>query len=144
MPVLGERRMIRHLTVETQAAEPAIGQVEVDFVTQPPLRADPVAVTHQKHADHQLGIDRGTSHRAVVRLKMGPNARQVDEPVDGPEHVIARNVAIQAELVEQSSLVDLARTHHATHSSPRYLSESALRRGDKPWVFQHNRWGTDI
>jgi hypothetical protein len=50
MPVPGEGRMIRHLAFKTQAAEPALGQVEVDFLARSPLGADAVAVTHDQHA----------------------------------------------------------------------------------------------
>ena len=35
--VLGKGRMIRDVAVEPQATEPAIGQIEVDLVAQPPL-----------------------------------------------------------------------------------------------------------
>ena len=35
--VLGKRRMIGDVAVEPQATEPAIGQIEVDLVAQPPL-----------------------------------------------------------------------------------------------------------
>ena len=35
--VLGKRRMIGDVAVEPQATEPAIGQIEVDLLAQPPL-----------------------------------------------------------------------------------------------------------
>jgi len=40
MPVLRKGRVIRHVTVETQAAEPAVSQVEVHLLTQAALRPD--------------------------------------------------------------------------------------------------------
>src|SRR5271163_3971767 len=46
--------------------------VEVDLVAQPPLRANAKAVAHDQHADHQLGIDRGPSHIAVIAPQMRP------------------------------------------------------------------------
>jgi len=36
MLVLGEAGMIRSLALQTKAAEPVIGQVKVDFITQIP------------------------------------------------------------------------------------------------------------
>jgi hypothetical protein len=44
MPVLREGRMIGHFAVETQSTKPAIRQVEVHLLAQPPLRADAEAV----------------------------------------------------------------------------------------------------
>jgi hypothetical protein len=40
MPVLGECRVIRHRTVQTEPAEPPVGQIEVDLIAQAPLRSD--------------------------------------------------------------------------------------------------------
>jgi len=70
MPVLGEGRMVGHVTVEPEAAEPAVCQVEVNLFAQAPLRADAEAVTDQQHPDHQLGGDRGTPDRAVERRQL--------------------------------------------------------------------------
>ena len=53
-----KRRMVGHLVVEIEPAEPSIGQVQLDFLAQPPLEADAVAVAHDQHPDHQLGINR--------------------------------------------------------------------------------------
>src|SRR6188472_1407939 len=56
--VLGKCRMIRNLAVETQATEPAVGQIEVNFLAQPTLGTNAQAVADDEHPDHQLGIDR--------------------------------------------------------------------------------------
>src|SRR5450755_2042903 len=37
MAVLGKGRVVGHVAIEAKAAEPAIGQIEVNLVTQPPL-----------------------------------------------------------------------------------------------------------
>ena len=97
--------MVRNLAVQPQAAEPAVGQVEVDLLAQPPLGADAEAIADHQHADQQLGIDRGTSDLAVVGLKMRPNARQIDEAVDLAQEVIARDVPLERELVEERLLI---------------------------------------
>src|ERR1039457_1453051 len=49
MPVLRERRMVRHSILEAQATEPAIRQIEVDLFAQPPLGTNAKAVTHDQH-----------------------------------------------------------------------------------------------
>ena len=66
--VLGERRVVGHVAVDAQPTEPAIGQIEMNLVTEPSLGTDAVAVAHQQHPDHQLWIDRGSTHVAVERL----------------------------------------------------------------------------
>jgi len=71
MPVLGEGGVVRDLAVQPEPAEPAIGQVEPDLLAKPPLRPDPVAVAHDQHADHQLGIDRGPPRRTVEGRQPG-------------------------------------------------------------------------
>ncbi len=48
--------VIRHRIFDTQAAEPAIRQVQPHFLAQLTFRADTQAVTDQQHADHQLRI----------------------------------------------------------------------------------------
>jgi len=57
MPVLGERRVVGHLVLQSQSAEPPMRQVQVDFLAQPPLGPDAEAITHDQHANQQPGID---------------------------------------------------------------------------------------
>ena len=52
MAALGRGRVVGRAAIEAQPAEPAIDQIEVNLVTQPPLGADAVALTHQQHSDH--------------------------------------------------------------------------------------------
>ena len=61
MPVLGERRVIRHHAIQTEPAEPPVGQIEVDLITQAPLRSDAEAVSDQEHPNHELGIAGGST-----------------------------------------------------------------------------------
>ena len=83
--------------VQAEPAEPAIGQVEMDLLAQPPLRADAEAIAHQQHPDHQLRIDRGPADVAVVGRQVSAHARQIDEPVDRAQQVICRDVPLDAE-----------------------------------------------
>src|ERR1700722_12197816 len=66
--VLGKRRMIRDVAIEPQATEPAISQIEVELLAQPPLGANAEAVADNLHPDHQLRIDRRATRLAVVPL----------------------------------------------------------------------------
>ena len=49
--VLGKGRMIRDAVTQVEAAEPAIGQVQMNLFAEPPFRANTEAVAHQQHAD---------------------------------------------------------------------------------------------
>ena len=111
MPVAREGRMVRHLAVQTQPTEPAIGEVEVHLLAQPPLGPDAHAVAHDQHPHHQLRIDRGPADGAVEGLKLGPDALEVEEAVDASQQVIGRDVIIEPELVEQLCCLDL-QPHH--------------------------------
>lgn len=112
MPVLGEGRVIRHVAVEPQPAEPPISQVEVDLVTEAALRADAHAVADDQHPDHQLGIDRGSAHLAVIRAQLLAQPRQVHEAIDRAQQMLCRDVPLQAELVEKRLLRHPPLTHH--------------------------------
>ncbi|MGY2990018.1 hypothetical protein ACVWZM_006928 [Bradyrhizobium sp. USDA 4501] len=116
MPVLGECRVIRHRPIQTEPAEPPIGQIEVDLIAQPPLRSDAEAVTDQEHPDHQLGIDRTSADAAVERRQLLPDPFKVDKPVDRPEQVVGEDMPFERELIEQRSLVELPMSHHDLQS----------------------------
>src|SRR5437899_348681 len=57
--------MIGYVAIEAETTKPAIGQIEMDFLAHAPLGADAKAITDDQHPDHQFGIDRGATHRAV-------------------------------------------------------------------------------
>jgi hypothetical protein len=110
--VLGKGRMVRHIAVQPQAAEPAVGQIEVDLPAQPPLRANAEAIADDQHPDHQLGIDRGPSNVAIVGPEVRPQAGQIDEAVDLAQQVIVRDMLLEAEAVERRLLHHPPLTHH--------------------------------
>src|SRR6202158_6183134 len=60
-----ERRVIGHIVVEVEPAEPSVGQMQFDFLAQLPLKTDAVAVADDQHPDHQFGIDRGPANLAI-------------------------------------------------------------------------------
>jgi hypothetical protein len=51
MTGFGEGRVVRNITVQAKAAEPAIGQVQIDLFAQPPFGANAEAVPDDQHAD---------------------------------------------------------------------------------------------
>ena len=104
--------MIGDMPVEPKPAKPSIGQIEVDFLAQPPLRSNAEAIAHDQHSDHQLWINRWPTHRAVECRELSPHTLQLDEPADGAQQMITRNVPLQRKLIEQRSLFDLPMPHH--------------------------------
>src|SRR5690242_5584288 len=60
-------KVIGHFTVEIQSTKPAIRQVKVHLLAEPPLRADAEAVADDQHPDQQLRIDRWPPRLAVER-----------------------------------------------------------------------------
>ena len=95
MPVLRESRMIGHFAVETQSTKPAIRQVEVHLLAQPPLRADAEAVADDQHPDQQLGINRWPPHLTVKRRQFLPQPVKFDEPIDRPQEVPLRYMSFE-------------------------------------------------
>jgi hypothetical protein len=59
MPILGEAQVVRHLAVETETTAPAVSEVQVNLLAQPPFRTNAVAAANQQHPDEQFGINRG-------------------------------------------------------------------------------------
>jgi hypothetical protein len=51
--------VIGDIAIKPEPAKPAIRQVQVDFLAQPPLGPDPEAVSDQQHPDHHSGAIEG-------------------------------------------------------------------------------------
>jgi hypothetical protein len=111
--------MIRHIALKAEPAKPAISQIEMHFLAQPALRTDALDIADQEHPDHQFRIDRGAADGAVERPEAGPDTGQVDEPVDRAQHVIARHMPIEIELVKQCRL-HRPRAHPSSPNPPRF------------------------
>ena len=62
MAVAREGGMIGNLTIQSQAAKPSIGEIQVNLFAQPPLGADGEAIADNEHPDHQLRVDRGSAN----------------------------------------------------------------------------------
>src|SRR5271170_496034 len=116
-------RMVRNLVVKIEAAEPAIGEVQLDLLTQPPLKANAVAVANDQHPDHQLGVDRWPADLAVERLKLLAELTQYPghNRIDPAQQMARRNAPFETEKVEQPALIAGLTTHHGK-SPPLNLS----------------------
>ena len=104
--------MIGDWVGQVETAKPAIGQVEMHFLTEPALRPNAMRISNDQHADHQLWVDRRPPGRAVVRRQVGANSRQVHETVNRSEQVVRRNMTFKRKLVEQGALRLFPRPHH--------------------------------
>src|ERR1700692_292977 len=121
--------MVRHAAVEPKPTEPAICQIEMNLLAQAPLGPDAEAIAHDQHPDHQFGIDRWPSRRAVARGHSPPQLAKFDEPVDRPQQMTGRNVPLKRELIEQRRLFDLLMSHHDLQSCfPQRLNQRIASR----------------
>ena len=115
---------------EPKATEPAIGQIEVDLVAQPTLRANAEAVADDQHAPHQLGIDRRATRLAVVRPQTRPQSAQIDEAVDlGLSHCHAASAKSRR-----------LRNCQATATAVRHVVIAAARSTRCVWAEVRWRW----
>ena len=112
--------MIGHDVIEVEPAEPSIGQVQLDFLAQPPLKADAIAVAHDQHPDHQLGINRWPADLAVewrellAKFAQYPRHHRID-----PAQQVARwNAPFEVEQVKQLTLIARLTTHHGKPPPP--------------------------
>src|SRR3989338_82525 len=77
VPVLGTGRPVRHAAFEAETTKPAIRQIEVALVNQPPFRTDAIKVADQQYADHQLRIDRRPTGVAVEGIELVADRAEV-------------------------------------------------------------------
>ena len=76
----------------------------MDLLAQPTLRANAEAVADDEHSDHQLRINRGPPHVAIIGPQMRPNLGQVDETVDLAQQMIVGDMPLKAKAVEERLL----------------------------------------
>ena len=95
-----EKVEVRDLVIQTEAAKPAIGEIEMNLLAQSALRAYAHAIAGDQHADHQLRIDRGATGTAVERLQRLTNVIEVEMPIDASQNVIGRDMVVEAEIIE--------------------------------------------
>src|ERR1700743_990236 len=109
--------MIRDSVLDTELAEPPIGEVHLHFTAEQPLRADREDIPHDQHPDHQLWIDRWATHGRIMRSKFAAKPRQIQSGVDLPHQMVFGNRVAEMKLVKQLTLVTLQTAHHGSTSS---------------------------
>ncbi len=84
----------------------------MNLFTQPPLGADPKAVTDDQRANNQLGVNRRTANGTVARFQMLAEETQVEEMMNAPKQVVLRNMVLHTEGVEQLLATRCLPIHH--------------------------------
>ena len=64
--------MVRDFVIEIEPAEPAVSQMQLDLLGQFAFRTEPIAVSKDEHAHHQLGVYGWSADLAVVGLQLPP------------------------------------------------------------------------
>ena len=140
-----ERRMIRDPVLDAQAAEPAIGQVDLDLPTQRALRADRKQVADEQHPQHQHRIDRGPPHPGVMRRQLRIDPLQIEHRRDLADRVIVRHGVSKAERVEKLPLILVEPPHHCAPPQKTVLQTRNHRSThDLNRLLQQNRHLCDI
>lgn len=104
MPKFCEARMIRHLVLESQPTEPAIGEVEVNLLAKASLGPQPHDIADHQHPDHELRIERGTTGMSVKNADFFVQVTQIQKTVDISKEMVGRNMRLEIELIEQPGL----------------------------------------
>jgi len=92
---------VRDLVVEIEPAEPAVRQMQFNFLGQLALRPQTVAVPNNQHPDHQLRVDRWPADLAVMRIEllMHIGKRRCHKYIDAPEQMVLWDTVVEAKLV---------------------------------------------
>ena len=90
--------MIRDSVLDTELAEPAIGEVHLHFTADQPLRADRKDISYGQHPDHQFRIDRRAPHGRIMRCKFATKPRKIESNVDLPHQMIFGDRVAQTKL----------------------------------------------
>ena len=90
------------LIVEIESAKPSISQMQFNFLGQPALRPQTVAVPDNQHPDHQFRINRWPANLAVIgiELLMHIGERRRHEYIDASEQVVLWDAVVEAKLVK--------------------------------------------
>src|SRR6516162_3888904 len=114
MSVDRKSRMVGNVVIEIEATEPAVSEVELNFLAQLPFGADAVAVADDEHPDHEFGIDRRSPNLTVkgfqfaAQVSQYPRHRRIDATQEMPH----RDTPFEVKQIEQLALIDHLPTHH--------------------------------
>ena len=104
--------MIGDRAFDRQAAEPAIGHVDLKFQTKLALATDCENITDDQHPQHQLGIDRRSAGVTVIRRQFFTYPAQVQDRVELAHQVVGWNQFIKTVRIEKLILIRLQPPHH--------------------------------
>jgi len=74
--------MVWNRVSEIKLAKPPIGQIDMNLLTEPSLRANALALAQQQHPDHQLRVNRRTAMRAVRWCEKRANLGQIKKSIN--------------------------------------------------------------
>jgi hypothetical protein len=100
--------MIGYMAVEAETTKLAICQIEMDFLARAPLGADAKAITDDQHPDHQFGIDRWATNRAVKGRPAPTSTRQARRTCRWTARDGQQDVPFKRELIKQKQPVRFA------------------------------------
>jgi hypothetical protein len=102
---------MRDFLIETEACEPAPGEMHAQFLNKLALAADAVQIANQQNAQQQFWIDRRTTGVAIAVLQPLTHEAKVDMLVNQPQQMILWNLIFQSEVVKQRFRARVL-THH--------------------------------
>jgi hypothetical protein len=97
--------MVRDPACQTDPVVPAVGGVEIDFFTQPPLRTNVGEIADEKYPNHQARIDCRTLRGDVILGHDLTHECAIQELVDLPKQVTRGNPITPVERGERRALV---------------------------------------
>ena len=104
--------MIGNGVLKAQAAEPSIGEIDLNVTADLAFRADRKDITDNQHPDHQFRINRRPTEGAVKWRKFPVNPTRIQHRVNASNQVVRRDNLIKAELVEKLLLASCLPPHH--------------------------------
>jgi hypothetical protein len=88
--------------------------MHLDFLAQPPLKADAVAVADDQHPDHKLGINRRPANVSIKRCQLLPKLTQYlrHDRINPTQKMASWDAPFQVKQVKQLALIASPSTHH--------------------------------
>ena len=65
-PGFAECGVIRDAVIQLESTEPAIGNIELNFLYQPPFRFDSIQMSDQEHFEHTDRVDRWAARCRII------------------------------------------------------------------------------
>src|SRR5262249_3585776 len=99
VPIDRECRVVRYGIIEIEAAKPAVSEMQFDLLAQSPLEADAIAVAHDQHPNHKLGVDRGPTNLAIEGRELLAHVRNQPrhDRINPTQEMARRNALLEIE-----------------------------------------------